>query len=255
MGGGTTFGRNKTLRKKRSRKLVVTYDEKAREQFLTGFRKRKQMRRVEHFEKTMAKRDRDLKSKRKALRQEKKEKVQAKAEASGLLELEEQIAGEEALLEDANVSKETAKFHDDFTSNAFGGGATVEVTTCFGFGSSSDDDGGGGDDEIAVKYDMVNGRPRKRQKHNEGDVWASDDEDLLESLRKKYDISAPAAGDAQQAPAMKSFVQQPKKRKRGCAGRGRGAVRGWQADKKTRKGAKGWKSARAKGGRRAKGKR
>jgi ribosomal RNA-processing protein 17 len=253
-------------RKKRSHKLVVMFDEKAREQFLTGFRKRKNERRKEHFFNTAAKQRKDLVAKRKALRAEKKEKVERNIAGSGLLELEQQLAEGEKRGADASAEpRETAEYEDDFTANAFGA-STVEVTTSFGFVASEDEESDAGDQgddaivEVEVRGDDSGAeegvaepapkRPQAEEAETHEDIWASDEETLLASLRKQYGMDK-AAGAAQTAPKQKTYQKAKRKRGKGRGGRGSS----WQADAKTKRGARGWKAARAKRGQRAKGRR
>ena len=137
---------------KRREKLIVTFDEKEREEYLTGFHKRKLLRRKNAIEqlKVQAREDRlrDRSDRREAV--------------------EERIAANKAAMRtDVKVydvpapivpSDKKEEYEDDFTKKALGG-ESVTVTTTFGLGLSSDEDDTGEDDSIVPQGPQLPGVP------------------------------------------------------------------------------------------------
>jgi len=130
----------------------IVYDEDARREYLTGFRKRKAERRVEALEKAREKELAALKAMRSLKRKEASDFanghgangsslprawVKAGPDAKQNEEVGEEGAEE---IDEPGVERERTEYVDDFTRDAFGGEGAVVVTTALGWPGEEEDE-------------------------------------------------------------------------------------------------------------------
>ena len=125
------------IEKKKREKIIVTFDEDARKEYITGFHKRKVQRRIQAHEKL---REQD-RLQRIQDRAEKKE-----AEQERIVALKQSKRSKVTVYSnhsmdnsDNEEDKQIENYNDDFTKERFGR-ENVTVTTTQGFGNSSDED-------------------------------------------------------------------------------------------------------------------
>ena len=118
-------------KRKRKQKLVVSYNEDEREEYLTGFHKRKVKRREKAIEEARQ-RERKLKlEERKERRKQEKLRIEEARKVHGTAQIDFDSSEDEA-------ETEKKVYSDDFTKKTFGQ-EQVTVTTTFGFGDSESD--------------------------------------------------------------------------------------------------------------------
>ena len=168
--------KNNDNRKKRKReKIIVTFDEDARKEYITGFHKRKVQRRIQAHEKL---REQD-RLQRIQDRAEKKE-----AEQERIVALKQSKRSKVTVYSnhsmdnnDNEEDKQIENYNDDFTKERFGR-ENVTVTTTFGFGNSSDeDDDDGYDDNVDMLKTRIKPFILRREKR-----------EVLSSLPEKTEI-------------------------------------------------------------------
>jgi len=130
----------------------IVYDEDARREYLTGFRKRKAERRVEALEKAREKEHAALKAMRSLKRKEASDfanghgangsslpRAWVKAGPDAKQNEGEEEEGDEEI-DEPGVERERTEYVDDFTRDAFGGEGAVVVTTALGWPGEEEDE-------------------------------------------------------------------------------------------------------------------
>lgn len=154
-------------------KLVVTYDEDARKEYLTGFRKRKQQRRKDAQDKIQQR----LKDEKRAEKAE--QRKAAREELTTTIEYD--IPG--PLEADAGDAAATAEFADAFSKKAFGAQSVVVTTT---LGAEGLEDGAADRMATLKALAMAHRKTEERQKKKAAAGRAKNREDNGKTGKGKH---------------------------------------------------------------------
>lgn len=124
---------NDNRRKRKREKIIVTFDEDARKEYITGFHKRKVQRRIQAHEKLKEQERLQRIQDRAEKREAEEERIAANKSAMRSVVT---VYGNDALEKD---DKHVESYNDEFTKEQFGR-ENVTVTTTFGFDNSSDEE-------------------------------------------------------------------------------------------------------------------
>jgi len=143
----------------------IVYDEEARREYLTGFRKRKAERRVEALEKAREKELVALKAMRDLKRKEASDFANGHGATNGSLprawvkagpDAKEGEDGDEEEIDEPGVERERKEYVDDFTRDTFGGEGAVVVTTALGWPGDDEEEEEDEEDEDEDDTGSVN---------------------------------------------------------------------------------------------------
>ena len=211
----------------------IVYDEDARREYLTGFRKRKAERRVEALEKAREKEVAALKAMRSLKRKEASDFANGHGANGSSLprawvkagpdakQNEEEEGSEE--IDEPGVERERTEYVDDFTRDAFGGEGAVVVTTALGWPGEEEDEEEeeeeGEDDDAGSVNASTTGSKRFKSSGSSYVSRSAREEIELERLRElamphKERIAAKAAiVAAKKATQMHRALLEGKKKK------------------------------------------
>ena len=221
----------------------IVYDEDARREYLTVFRKRKAERRVEALEKAREKEQAALKALRSLKRKEASDfanghgangsslprawvKAGPDAAAENDDNNEEGGGGNEEEIDEPGIERERTEYVDDFTRDAFGGEGAVVVTTALGWPGEEeeeeeeeeDEEDNDNDDNGSINASTT-GSKRFKSSGSSYISRSAREELELERLRElalphKERIAAKAAiAEAKKATQMRKALLEGKKKK------------------------------------------